>query len=669
MNQIGGAGASAGIVNLRTVNTEDIIDGDQKSGGRIQLSRGTNRHHFIGDVQAAARLSSKVDIAAAISRKLVGDYRAGEHISKFYKKHKTEFWETDFTDLRQTSGLFKLNIRPSEDQSLRLGYVGGDVHYGTGGDQLPHFDKTRTHTLTARHEWNPSSDLVDLTSNLWWTRTENQDFMPRDKDRRGKYGGAYKVTYDTNYRVDTLGGGIANKSKVLSGPLMGGRGILHLDYGAEFFRDKARTRSVATNLAHPLRAKLGHVELEGSTPSGKRDVQGAYATASYDWNHLFALKGGLRLDRYALNGHSSWCETGDLYFQLTEGSNNCYVHGPVSETKDPDPSQFEIPPGTPVEVDMARSKILPSFGVSVNPVRGIQLFADWRENMRAPTIMETLDKGIHVRGFPFPFYPNIHLRPERSRTGEIGVNVKFDNVLRWQDAFRAKLSLYRSKIDDPIRSAIVPQPMAWLPEQEDGQKVEVMSLIEGAYPMDGQAISYVNLRDPSHIHGTELQLSYDAGGYYLGGAVTRLQGIDDSDVRFDCRVLDTPYHSSIPDICGGPDTRQHFLIMSGQFTLFRWKYMLDGGVRRLDGGLIVGLRANFLRPATMRYLNSEGKLVTGSGDARYALFDFYSSWRVTDSVSAGFSVNNIFDERYLRDGMPGVPGPGRTVMLTLNVDF
>lgn len=56
LNQNGGAGSSAGIVTMRTLNTQDILDDGEKWGGKVNVSHGTNDYEFAGDAAAGVRL-------------------------------------------------------------------------------------------------------------------------------------------------------------------------------------------------------------------------------------------------------------------------------------------------------------------------------------------------------------------------------------------------------------------------------------------------------------------------------------------------------------------------------------------------------------------------------------------------------------------------------------
>lgn len=630
----GGAGASAGIVTMRTLNTQDILDDDEEWGGKVNISHGTNSYDFAGDASAGVRLSPKFDVSAAVSRKVVGNYRAGAHNPGLFTTGNGNYYSTEnsrpeYTFLRQSSGLLKANIYLTEDQELNLGYVGSMSDYAKTNDVTnlyTDFNETETHTLTAKHVWNPASDLIDLSSNLYWTRTENHQFRP---ERRNTSGTVTTDSFDNNYTLDTTGADISNRSDIAFEKVGDGLSSVSLDYGTELFHDKAKTTADMGGLGGYGAA----YQVVGSTPSGKRNVYGGYVNATYGWNDMFSLTGGLRYDRYDLNGDAFWCET-------VAASGNLCSDG-----------------GTPLDIDLSESKVSPSFGASISPIEGVQFFANYRENMRAPTIQEAMLSGDHIGNVGIPFYSNANLKSEQSETQEVGVNFKFNDVVQKGDGFRAKIAYFRSKIDNYTTIAYVPQPTT-------------QTVIPGLLIQSKMAAAMVNLDDPVYINGTEMELSYDAGQYYLGGTLT----LSDMDLQgnYNPFVLDTDYDQYAntglsPTGVGSP-------IYGGANQLYgiyatpKRKYTLDGGMRLFDRDLVMGMRATFVNPQDNFGSTSTSSIV--GQYFKYRVFDFYSSYEVNDNVTLRFAVNNMFDEGYVQGtGGTYAPAAGRTAIITLSGNF
>lgn len=634
LTQNGGAGASAGIVTMRTLNTQDILDEGEDWGGKVNISHGTNSYDFGGDASAGFRVSPKLDVSAAFSRKVVGNYRAGAHNPGLFTTGNGNYYSTEnsrpkYTFLRQTSGLLKANVYLNEDQELNLGYVGSMSDYAKTNDvnnTYTDFNETETHTLTAKHNWNPESDLINLNSSLYWTRTENHQFRPA---RINASGTVTTDSFDNYYTLDTTGADIANRSDISFDKIGDGHSSISFDYGTELFHDKAKTMAEMGGLG----GAGASYQVEGSTPSGKRDVYGGYVNATYGWNDMFSFTGGLRYDRYDLNGDAFWCET-------VAASGNLCSDG-----------------GTPLDIDLTESKVSPSFGASISPIEGVQFFANYRENMRAPTIQEAMLSGDHIGNVGIPFYSNANLKAEESETKEIGVNFKFDNVLQKGDGFRAKVAYFRSKIENYSTIAYVPQPTT-----------EVV--IPGMLISSKMAAAMVNLTDPVYVNGTEMELSYDAGEYYLGGTLT----LSDMDLQGDYNpfVLDANYdqyaNTGLSPLGVGDPIYGGGNQLYGIYATPKRKYTLDGGVRLLDQDLVTGMRATFVYPQD-NFGNTSSSSIVGEY-FKYRVFDFYSSYEVNENVSLRFAVNNLFDEGYVQGtGGTYAPSPGRTAIITLSGNF
>ena len=642
LTQNGGAGSSAGIVTMRTLNTQDILDDDEDWGGKVNISHGNNSYDFAGDTSVGARVSPKFDVSAAVSRKVIGNYGPGSHNPGLFTTGNGKYYDRDssrpeYTFLRQTSGLLKANVYLSEDQELNLGYVGSMSNYAKTNDVTNlynDFNETRVHTLTAKHNWDPESDLINLNTGMYWTRTNNHQFRPA---RYTTSGTVSTSSFDNDYTLDTFGADIANKSNFVLDPVFDGTSELSFDYGTELFQDKAKTTS-------ELGDEGGYgaaYQVEGSTPGGRRDVYGAYLTTTYGWNDLFTIHGGLRADRYSLTGDTFWCET-----QASSG--NLCEDG-----------------GTPLDIDLSENKVSPSFGASITPFNGIQFYANYRENLRAPTVQEALLGGDHIGNVGVPFYSNANLKAEESKTSEVGVNLKFNDVLRKGDGFRAKASYYRSTIDNYTTIAYVPQPT-----------LSGTTTFPVINTTPKQAAAIVNLTDPVYINGTELELSYDADRYYLGGTFT----LNDMDLagNYNPYVLDTAYSQygnqtyiniiplnqiTISDpIYGGSDQ------LYGIYSMPKRKITLDGGFRFWDRDLLMGMRATFVTPQD-NFGSSKGSSIVGQY-FKYRVFDFYSAYQVNDHVTLRFAVTNMLDEAYVQgSGGTYAPAPGRTAILSLSGNF
>src|SRR4029079_3305633 len=85
------------------------------------------------------------------------------------------------------------------------------------------------------------------------------------------------------------------------------------------------------------------------------------------------------------------------------------------------------------------------------------VYGIYAEGYRAPAVTETLIAGAHPPFASFPgapagfiFRPNPNLSPEVGKNKEVGVNLRYNDLLVAGDAFRAKANVFRNDIDDYI---------------------------------------------------------------------------------------------------------------------------------------------------------------------------------------------------------------------------
>ena len=148
----GGTGALAGVANLRTLDVEDILRPGQNIGGFVTTTWGSNNVGF-SETAAAAVQTRGIGIAGAISHRDPGNYQNGAGV------------EIPETGQDLTSGLFKVNLRPTEDQTLRFGGVIYDNDFFANS----YNQNVRQQTYTAKYAYNPvGNDLIDFRLNGYY---------------------------------------------------------------------------------------------------------------------------------------------------------------------------------------------------------------------------------------------------------------------------------------------------------------------------------------------------------------------------------------------------------------------------------------------------------------------------------------------------------------------
>lgn len=400
----GGAGVIGGVVNFRTLEFEDIAQGDKDWGARINATTGTNAFDFNGSLAAAAKVSDSFDVLAAVGRKKLGEYDVGKRGDLDYVGPGDA---AEYTTQDQWSWLLKARADLSDTQKVKLTYTGLDAKFGTGNGEYIDTNKVTTHNVVADYNWTPGSDWVDLSAKTYFTRTENSQFRP---ERLRPNGVVQTPAAKVDYAIDTFGASLSNTSR-FSIPAFD----VALTYGGEAFRDKTDTSGgYLTSLPNH-----NEWQFSGSNPIGKRSVGGAFANAELKHDWLQFILGG-RYDYYDLTGDT---------FQFTDNTT-----------------------GVPVHVDKSGGRFSPTATVAVTPLTGAQIYASYKQGYRPPNLMEAVLGGQHIGGGIFS-WPNPALKPEISETWEAGVNLKFDDVIAEGDAFRAKFSVYTTDVRNFITLA------------------------------------------------------------------------------------------------------------------------------------------------------------------------------------------------------------------------
>jgi TonB-dependent heme/hemoglobin receptor len=461
ISTVGGAGVIGGVVSMRTLEADDILLPGKTHGIRSRATTGTNEYRYTTSHAAAAR-SENVELVTAVSRKETGAYRPGQN-------GELEFIgpgePITFTNQNNWSGLSKLTLRPTDDQTLKFGYVALKNSFSTGEGQFIDTNELTTQTATADYSWKPNP-LVDLKAKAWWSSTDNHQYRPP----RATYG-----YFDLKYGLTSFGGSVSNTSR-FDIPLFNVEWL----NGVEYFKDQTKT-GVITDQTDPADSEW----FSGPTPAGARDISSAFSQIKLKQGEWLELIAGGRYDLYSLNGSGNFISA-------------CYVGGFLENCT------------LPFSVDKSQGRFSPTATVAVTPVKGLQIYGKYAEGFRPPQIMETLQYGRHV-GNGILFGPNPNLQPETSKTFEAGVNLKYDNIFFQGDGFRAKAAIYETKIDNFITTGVGRFPQA------------------GSLPTAVQtSYVFVNLLGPTTtMKGFELEASYDAGKAYIGGSYTSLKATYD----------------------------------------------------------------------------------------------------------------------------------------------
>ncbi|HVY21115.1 MAG TPA: TonB-dependent hemoglobin/transferrin/lactoferrin family receptor [Bauldia sp.] len=554
-----GSGAIGGVVAFETIDADDVL----RDGEKWALSNNTgyesNGNGWFTALQAATRFNDAFDLVGAAVYRKSGDYAnaSGETVP--------------FTGQEPVSGLVKATFRPAEGHAIELSGMQYYNQYMASRSAglatappsfiLASLDDTDTSNTAVTGKWSyskPGDNVFDFVGTAYWNRTVTDQVKiggPSPSSSSGKIGDK------RHFQVDTTGVDFHNSSR------FDGGGFDHkLTYGVDYFRDVADSSSDLTTAVPPR-------STASTTSSGVRGAGGGI----FEWEATrgwFDVLGSLRYDQFDLSG--------------LDGSGN-----PVA---------------------LSGSRISPKATVGITPKEGFTFYGTYAEGYRAPSITETFIGGTHQDDFQW--IPNPNLKPETARTFEAGLNVKLDGLVTPEDAFRAKVTLFHTMVDNYIDIVSGVCPSTCPP-----------ALTVSQYQNVGQGL----------VDGVEVEGTYDAGWSYVNvaGSYTNARKASDGS-----RLNITTPAAKVSSTLGFRNNAR------------TWDY----GVTWIGIGKAIDVNSTTV-PA-------------------YNLFNAFATWTVSDNVSLAFNVDNVFNTAYtdpvsgyIIDPSLGSPissnGAGRTFKVSL----
>ncbi|TIM07406.1 MAG: TonB-dependent hemoglobin/transferrin/lactoferrin family receptor [Mesorhizobium sp.] len=438
-----GSGAIGGVVLFETKDADDYL-----RDGETWAASATGRYESNGEgwttsAAGAYRFNENWDVLGNIVYRDYDDYKDGGGDT------------VDGTGFDVLSGLLKTTIRPSENSELKLGWNGtsDDWNEVSGGTPVNDVD-LEANTFTARYNiTDADKSWLDLHVNASYNKTnmEMTSLVPQNRfDPVTGLPIVLPAGSMSTFDVGTSGIDIWNTSRFETA------GIAHeLTYGGDWVGDDVETGGAAGGASF-------------YTPSGKRNVSGAYIEDKLTWDWLEIIA-GLRYDSYKLESD-------------------------VGET--------------------SGDRLSPRITVGVSPfetasLAGLQFYGTYAEGYRSPSLSETLISGNHPAGVSFPFLPNPDLKPETGKTVEFGVNYKRDDILEAGDAFRFKAAYFNNDVEDYIADVTLSafDPTSGCPF---GPGIPI-------------CVQYQNFAK-AKINGFEMEAVYDAGWGYAGLSASIIDG-------------------------------------------------------------------------------------------------------------------------------------------------
>ncbi|MGU3495080.1 TonB-dependent receptor domain-containing protein [Xanthobacteraceae bacterium A53D] len=499
----------------------------------------------------------------------LANYRAGEEVLN--------------TQLETHSFLTKATLRFDDDHTLQLGYSGfrseaGDMRaslLSNANTQSVQADDTAAATVdsfTARYRWNPAdNNLINLSANLWLTdlQMRNPARSIRTPQSIGLPAGSLTGSDATMWGADATN---------ISSFALDQYGNLDLTLGLSFLSEDGSPTPYAFYLDN------------GFTPrDGQRQEAAAFTKVAYKPVDWLTLNGGLRYAHF-------WSEDRSIPANLN--------------TLNPEPERNG-------------GGFSPSAGVTIEPMQGMQLYVNYSNVLRFPSLVETVSS--------FSLVGNPDVEPERSSNWEIGANFMRDGLFTDKDRAMIKLQYFNWTVNDYIARAFVQQPGGAL----------------------GMLIFNI---DQAKFSGLELSGRYENNGF------TAELGAN--------YYLDVAYCQTAT----GCESKSLYGDFATNYVPPQYSASLTVSQKMFDDAFTLGGRVSYNGPRAI-----EHGQVTAQGASQfialvdwdpYWLVDVYADYKLNDTWTLSARVENLLDQYYVDPlGLVQQPGPGRTFYATLTGTF
>lgn len=640
----------AGSVAMRTVSASDIVKDGERFGLRIKGTMGGNsskphagaksgyyiyndtdtmpivssssdgmdRPSFLKPTQGsgsivAAMQDDNYDFLAGYAYRKRGNYHAGKHGPSANPVHKgprpfcysdgtcvptlnyPDYVENDGlanyrageevlnTELETKSWLTKAGVRFDGGHSVQFGYTGfrsesGDLLASQlSGNSAQELQKaqtsgTRLDSGTFKYRWNPDdNDLINLTSNLWLSK-----LALRNPSRTGY--GTQAGEKRTGSNTTMWGGDVANISSFETG-----YGAFTLKYGGSYKYESTRPTEYSRKAEQWLNLR-----------DASREEAAIYANVDYKPIDWLTVKTGLRYSHFWSHDRSDFND-GNKY------------KNPVPERND--------------------GGISPFIGVVVEPLDNTQLYVNYSNAMRSPSLFESVSA--------FTIIPNADISPERSSNWELGANHRMENLLMADDSAMFKFGYFNWNVKDYIARSYREF------DNETGGKYYGMQV----YNIDRAKFS-----------GLEFSARYESGGfaaelaanYYLNVAFCQIEkGCDSKSMYGDYATNQVPPKYAV-NLTMSQKMLEDRLTVGGRMTY--------NGKRAIKHGQVTG--------------QGMSQFITMVDWKPYLLVDVFADYKLSEQLTASFRVENLTDKYYIDPlSLINVPAPGRTFYASLTAQF
>ncbi|MBP6344968.1 TonB-dependent receptor [Neisseriaceae bacterium CLB008] len=383
VNGADGAGSLGGAVNFRTIGVDDLVQDGRRWGAKALYRFGSNGYGYNNLLSAAFKETAfggqgSVGAIFAGTQRKTSQYENAAGEENIYQSSNKD----------AQSELFKIHIRPDEEQSIELSHLVNRSEFENNLTPM----KVVNRTNYLKYEYDPMSDWVKVAFNLNYNKMSQ---FYTDKNTHDRMHGKKTTS-------PAVGMTLQNTSEWQVGDV---------DFkwvnGLKLHRVRYES-----NLAQEQQRDLSHGEsLQKSLFTALDWEKGA-------WSGAF----GLAHNRYQLKGNTAACGEYVLVCAQLTGT----LGGAQEYTKSHD--------------------FNPSVSLAYQATDWLQVYSKWSKTSRSPTIQEVFYPDLHNR----PIGMNIFLKPESSENRELGFNVFKNGFLHSDDSLRLKVNYFNNKIKNYI---------------------------------------------------------------------------------------------------------------------------------------------------------------------------------------------------------------------------
>ncbi len=456
-----GSGGLGGVIEFTTKDAADFLAPGETAGVSVFMGYQSVNNEYSPGITLFANPAEGLDMIGSFVYRDSGDIQlgGGGELS---------------ADDDILSGLAKVSFTegPHRIEGSWTRYDASAIEPNNGQDPLAtdYVDKDlMAETWRLAYSFNePGNDWLDLDAQFYYTRYKADETRLVDTDT-GPAGEL--LTRD----LDTIGLRIDNRSRIS----LGETSNMLLTYGVEAYRDK-QTGEQGSGV-------------RGGVPDATSTFYGLFAQAEITFEAPLGIPGdflvipGLRYDNYR--------STSDL----------------AADNKD--------------------DALSPKIGVSYLPTDWLMFYGSYAHAFSAPNLNDIYAGGQHfdlTSGFDFPpfspippgsvsnyFVPNPDLKPQTTRTFELGMGVEFEDVFWRGDQMRAKGGYFHTIAEDLI-SFDVNQP---LPFYVGGSCVPY---VPGSCLGTTTVVNVANAK----LQGFEIEGGYENEYFLVELAYGHINGID-----------------------------------------------------------------------------------------------------------------------------------------------